>query len=62
MTFAVLSDPAREAIRAYGVDDTENGIAWPAVFVIKNGAVSWRSLAEAVKLRPTASVVLAAVK
>ena len=60
--FPLLSDPKREAIRAYGVEDQENGIAWPAIFIVgRDGKVRWRSLAETYKVRPTSEVVLEAL-
>lgn len=34
LSFPLLSDPDRSVIQRYGVDDPENEIAWPAVFVI----------------------------
>jgi peroxiredoxin len=62
LKFPLLSDPKREAIRAYGVEDQENGIAWPAIFVVgRDGKVSWRSLAETYKVRPASEVVLEAL-
>ena len=49
-------------IRAYGVEDQENGIAWPAIFIVgRDGKVRWRSLAETFKVRPTSEVVLEAL-
>ena len=60
--FPLLSDPKREVIRAYGVEDQENGIAWPAIFIVgRDGNVRWRSLAETFKVRPTSEVVLDAL-
>jgi peroxiredoxin len=60
--FPLLSDPKREVIRAYGVEDQENGIAWPAIFIVgRDGKVRWRSLAETFKVRPTSEVVLEAL-
>jgi len=62
VTFPLLSDRKREAIRAYGVEDQENGIAWPAIFIVgRDGNVRWRSLAETFKVRPTSEVVLEAL-
>lgn len=60
--FPLLSDPGRETVRAYGVEDRENEIAWPAIFVVgRDGAVRWRSLAEVYKVRPAVEVVLEAL-
>ncbi len=53
LSFPVLADPDLDVIRKYGVADEENGIAWPAVFIIKrDGRVGWRSLSETYKKRP----------
>jgi peroxiredoxin Q/BCP len=60
--YPLLSDPKREVVRAYGVEDQENGIAWPAIFIVgRDGTVRWRSLAETFKERPTSEVVLGAL-
>lgn len=60
--FPLLSDPKREVIRAYGVEDPENGIAWPAIFIVgRDGRVRWRSLAETYKVRPASEAVLEAL-
>jgi peroxiredoxin len=62
ITFPLLCDTSREAIRAYGVEDEENGIAWPAIFIVgRDGSVRWRSLAETFRVRPTSAVVLEAL-
>jgi peroxiredoxin len=60
--YPLLSDPKREVTRAYGVEDQENGIAWPAIFIVgRDGNVRWRSLAETFKVRPASEVVLEAL-
>ncbi len=60
--YPLLSDPKREVIGGYGVEDEENGIAWPAIFIVgRDGTVRWRSLAETFKERPTSEVVLQAL-
>jgi len=49
-------------IRAYGVEDAENGIAWPSIFIVgRDGRVKWRSLAETYPVRPAPEVVLEAL-
>ncbi len=54
VTFPILSDPGATTIRAYGVYDPENEIAWPAVFVVgKDGTIEKRWLAEDYKVRIT---------
>ena len=58
----MLSDVDLKVIRAYGVEDAENGIAWPAIFIVgMDGRVKWRSLAETYPERPAPEVVLEAL-
>jgi peroxiredoxin len=62
LQFPLLSDPGREVIRGFGVEDAENGIAWPAIFILDaDRRVAWRSLAETFKVRPASAVVLQAL-
>ena len=50
-------------IKAFGVWDPENEIAWPAIFVVeKDRTISWRWLADAYQERPPAGDVVAAVE
>lgn len=59
LTFPVLTDPSLEVAGEYGVVDEENGIAWPAVFIIRqDGQVAWRSISETYKKRPSAGELL----
>jgi peroxiredoxin len=59
VTFPILSDPAATTIRAYGVYDTDNAIAWPAVFIVgKGGAIEKRWLAEDYRVRITTAEML----
>lgn len=59
LSFPILSDPALEVIRRYGVADEENGISWPALFlVMSNARVAWRDLSETYKIRPTVEEML----
>ena len=61
LAFPLLSDPDLKVIRAYGVADESNGIAWPAeVLVDPGGAIRWRATARSVSQRPSASDVLRA--
>jgi peroxiredoxin len=61
LTFALLSDPDLAVIRAYGVADESNGIAWPSeVLVDPGGAIRWRQGAQSVSTRPSAAEVLRA--
>lgn len=62
LTYRLISDPELAAIRAWGVEDEENGIAWPAIFVVgKDGKIAWRSLSETYKVRPEPSEILEAL-
>ncbi len=57
--FPLLSDPEMRAIRAYGVADEGNGIAWPAEFLVaKGGRIVWRATAQSVAKRPSANDIL----
>jgi thioredoxin-dependent peroxiredoxin len=61
LTYPLLADPDRAVIKGYGVDDAQNEIAWPAVFIIaKDGRVAWRALSETYlyRDRPLASALL----
>ena len=60
--FPLLADLDRSTIRTYGVEDAENGVAWPAIFIVApDGSIRWRSLAETYKERPTSEVILDAL-
>lgn len=62
LRFPLLSDVDLSVIRAYGVEDAENGIAWPAIFVVgRDGRVAWRSLAETYPVRAVPEDVLRAL-
>lgn len=59
VTFPLLSDESRATIRAFGVEDVENGISWPAIFVIdKQGRIVWRSLTQTYKVRAMPGQIL----
>jgi peroxiredoxin len=61
LSFALLSDPDLVVIRAYGVADEGNGIAWPSEFLLDpGGAIRWRQGAQSVGTRPSATDVLRA--
>jgi peroxiredoxin Q/BCP len=61
LSFPLLSDPDLTVIRAYGVADESNGIAWPSeVLVDPGGAIRWRQGAQSVGTRPSAEDVLRA--
>jgi peroxiredoxin len=62
ITFPLLSDRDRSTIRAYGVEDSENSIAWPSIFLVaQDRTIRWRSLAETYKERPTPEVIVEAL-
>ena len=62
VTFPLLSDESRATIRAYGIEDAENGISWPAIFIVdKAGKVVWRSLAQTYKIRAMPAQILEAL-
>jgi peroxiredoxin len=59
LAFPIAVDTSREVTKAYGVYDAGNDIAWPAIFIVDAaGKVTWRSLAENYKERPSWQVVL----
>ncbi len=59
LAFPIAVDTSREVIKAFGVYDVGNDIAWPAIFVVDaKGMVTWRSLADDYKERPTWQAVL----
>jgi peroxiredoxin len=61
LSFPLLSDPDLAAIRAYGVADESNEIAWPAEFLVDaDGTIRWRATAESVGTRPSIAEVLRA--
>jgi peroxiredoxin len=63
LEFPVLSDPDLAVIRGWGVADEENGIAWPAVYVVsRDGRIAWRSLAETYPKRPASEEIIAALE
>ena len=63
MTFPLLSDEKLATIRAWGVEDKENGTAWPAIYVIdRGGRVAWRSVAETYKVRAGPALIIQALE
>ena len=60
--FPLLSDTSREMIVRYGVEDAENEISWPALFVIgKDRKILLRVMLESYKERPTLAQITEAV-
>ena len=61
LAFPLASDPDLRVIRAYGVADESNGIAWPAEFLVDStGAIRWRTPAKSVDERAPAREVIEA--
>lgn len=61
LRFPLGSDADRSFIKALGVYDAENDIAWPAIFLLDaGGVVRWVSVVETYVTRPTPAVVLEA--
>jgi peroxiredoxin len=61
LSFPLLSDPDLAVIRAYGVADESNEIAWPSEFLVdRDGTIRWRATAESVGTRPSVADVLRA--
>ena len=62
LTFPLLSDESRATTRAFGVEDAENAVSWPSIFVIdKQGKITWRSLAQTYKVRAMPGQILDAL-
>lgn len=62
LTFPLLSDESRATTRAFGVEDVENGISWPAIFIVdKGGKIVWRSLSQTYKVRALPAQILEAL-
>jgi len=62
LTYPLLSDPDRTAIKAFGVADENTGLAWPTVFVVgRDGKVAKRFFTESYKKRATTTDILAAL-
>jgi peroxiredoxin len=62
-TFPIAADEDGAVMKAFGVFDPENEIAWPSIFVIeKDRTVSWRWIADVYMKRPPASDVVSAVR
>lgn len=60
--FPLLADTDRAVIKQYGVEDGENEIAWPALFVIdKSGKIARRIMLETYKERPTKDALIDAL-
>ena len=69
LTFTLLSDFTREAVKAFGVEDPNfaggllPGVAWRSVFVVdRAGVVRWKWLAPTQTTEPDYAAVEAAVR
>ena len=62
VTFPLLSDPEQAIVKAFGVYDPGNEIAWPFIFIIdKDGKIVWRKYLDEYKVRPPIKDILDAV-
>lgn len=60
ISYPLLSDPGREVIRQYGVEDAENEISWPVIFIVdQQGKVRWRGPLQTYQKRPPPEEILA---
>jgi peroxiredoxin len=68
LSYPILADPEREAIRAFDLlhEDAnpfgDGAIARPATFIVKDGRVRWRDLTSNWRVRPGADAVLTALR
>ena len=63
LEFPVLSDTDAKLVKAFGLFDAGNEIAWPAVYVIDpSGKIAWRGFLETYKERVTVDDILKAAK
>jgi peroxiredoxin len=61
--FPLLADRDRAVIKSYGVEDAENEIAWPAMFVIrKDGKIAKRLMLDNYKERPPTATLVEALE
>jgi peroxiredoxin len=62
LTFPLLSDRGFSSIRAHGVEDAENGIVSPAIFIVGcDGRIAWRSLSDTYKAQAAPEEILRAL-
>jgi peroxiredoxin len=68
LEFPLLSDPDLVAIDAFGLRDpggspfSDGDVSRPALFVLRDGVVRWRSLTDNWRVRPRAEDLLVAVR
>jgi len=59
LNFPLLSDPDRQVISGYGVDDADAEIAVPAIFLVaRDRTIVWRQVGEFIGSRPGTSSLL----
>lgn len=59
LTYPLGSDPARTVIKAWGVEDAENEIAWPALFIIgRDQKITHTATLDTYKERTTVAAIL----
>jgi peroxiredoxin len=62
LTYPVVFDVDLKVIRAFGLEDKGNEIAWPGLYVIaRDGRIQWVSLKENYKERPALAEILSAL-
>ena len=65
-TFPILADTERAVIRAYGVEDVTNEIAWPSIVVVESAPTgprfAWTWYADEFRNRIPATEVVAAIR
>ena len=65
VSFPLLSDPGLQLIDAYGVRHGQGrgrdagNIARPAIFIVRDGKVAWRTLTDNWRIRPGSDALLA---
>jgi peroxiredoxin len=61
LTYPLASDPEKKVVAAFGLETSE-GIAWPAIYLLRaDGKVAFRTLAEVFTERPASEEILAAL-
>lgn len=63
LSFPVVCDPSRKAIKALGVFDAEHDIALPAILILDSqGRVRWKHVSESVMDRPEEEALVKALE
>ena len=62
LRFPLVSDVQLAVVRAWGLEEDQEGIAWPAIYVIaQDGRIVWRSLSEVFVERAASEQILKAL-